>query len=79
MHGFLLLRSVRFEYDPSSHGSAALAPAGQYEPGSQGLHSVCCSLSWYVPAAHGAQSPMRRSVAIVPGRQGLGAVLPVVA
>ena len=40
------------EYDPSAHGSGALAPSGQYEPGSQATHAWLPSSGWYVPGAH---------------------------
>ena len=52
LHCAALLRSVRFEYEPSSHGRAALAPSGQKWPGSQATHVCLPSSGWYVPAAH---------------------------
>ena len=48
VHSLRLVRLVALEYEPLLHGSAALAPSGQYEPGSQAAH-VCSPLSaWYV-------------------------------
>ena len=41
-----LLRLVKLEYEPSAHGSAALAPSGQYAPGVHGLQRSLPSTSW---------------------------------
>jgi hypothetical protein len=46
------VRLVALEYEPSLHGSGALAPSGQNEPGSQAMHACMPSFSWKVPAAH---------------------------
>ena len=43
---------MAFAYVPSLHGSGALAPSGQYEPGLQATHSCSPSAGWYLPAAH---------------------------
>eukprot|EP00964_Phaeocystis_antarctica_P113999 scaffold77963_cov67-Phaeocystis_antarctica.AAC.1 len=40
VHSLGPVRLVEIEYEPFSHGSAAPAPSGQYEPGSQATH-VC--------------------------------------
>ena len=72
-----LLRSVRLEYKPSLHGSAALAPSGQNEPGSQATHACSPSPSWYVPAAHLVHAPMLALGATVPGLHAVCLVLPI--
>ena len=46
------VRLVALEYEPSLHGSGALAPSGQNEPGLQAAHACSPSSSWKVPAAH---------------------------
>ena len=38
VHSLRLVRLMALEYEPFSHGSAVLAPSGQYEPGSQATH-----------------------------------------
>ena len=38
VHSLRLVRLVEMECKPFSHGSAVLAPSGQYEPGSQATH-----------------------------------------
>ena len=58
MHSLALVRLIAFEYDPAAHGSGALAPSGQYEPGSQAAHSCSPSLDWYLPAAHLLHAPL---------------------
>ena len=70
---------VALECEPSLHGSGAAAPSAQYEPAVQGLHVVCPSSSWKVPAAHLSHTPMLVLGATVPGLQGVWAVLPVAA
>ena len=44
---------VALEYLPPSHGRAAAAPGGQYDPCSHALHAVAPSVSWYSPPTHG--------------------------
>ena len=67
VHSAMLVRFVSLECEPSLHGSGAPAPAGQYEPEVQGLHDICPSSSWKVPAAHLAHAPMLGLGATVPG------------
>ena len=52
VHAPALVRLVELECVPSAHGSGALAPLGQYEPGLQATHFCSPSSAWYVPAAH---------------------------
>ena len=77
MHSAALVRSVASEYEPSAHGSGALAPTGQYEPGAQGLHACRPGWSWKVPASHPSHAPMPALGATVPGLHGVCSVLPV--
>ena len=62
---------------PALHGSAALAPSLQYEPGVHGLHVCWPSWSWKLPAAHLEHVPMPAVGATVPGLHLVCAVLPV--
>ena len=55
VHSPARLRLVASEYEPSSHGSGALAPSGQYEPGSQATHACSPSSGWYLPEVHPSQ------------------------
>ena len=68
VHSLRLVRLVALEYEPFLHGSAALAPSGQYEPGSQATHVCLPSLAWYVPAAHLSHTPLPAMGWTVPGR-----------
>ena len=65
------------EYEPFLQGSAALAPSGQNEPGSQATHSCLPSLAWYVPAAHLSHVAMLAIGATVPGLHLFCSALPV--
>ena len=76
MHWSSLPRSVDSEYVPSLHGSAAPAPVGQYEPGSQAKHPSSPSLAWYVPAAHLSHAPLPALGWTVPGLHLVCSVLP---
>ena len=67
MHWSALAMSVAFEYVPSAHGSGALAPSGQYEPGSQATHAFSPLRGWYLPAAHLSHVAMLALGATVPG------------
>jgi hypothetical protein len=58
---------VALEYEPAAHGSGALAPSGQYEPGSQATHACSPSSGWYLPAAHLSHVAMLAVGATVPG------------
>ena len=72
-----LVRLVAFEYEPSLHGSGALAPSGQYEPGLQATHVWLPSSGWYLPAAHLSHVALPVSGWTVPGLQLLGFSAPV--
>jgi len=71
MHWSALAMSVAFEYVPSAHGSGALAPSGQYEPGSQATHAFSPSRGWYLPAAHPSQNLAPQAAATKPAGQSL--------
>jgi len=60
---------VASEYEPSAHGSAALAPSGQYEPGLQATHACSPSLAWYLPAVHSSQNSAPEAAATKPAEQ----------
>ena len=77
MHSLALVRLVESEYEPASHGSGALAPSGQYEPGSQATHVCSPSLGWYVPAAQLSHVALPASGWTVPGLHLVCSVLPV--
>ena len=77
VHSLRLVRLVALEYEPFLHGSAAPAPAGQYEPGTQATHACLPSSVWYVPASHLVHAPMLATGATVPGLHLVGSVLPV--
>ena len=77
VHWSAVVRLVEMEYEPSLHGSAALAPSGQNEPGSQATHICSPSLAWYVPAAHLSHVAMLALGATVPGLHAVCLVLPV--
>ena len=64
------------EYEPSLHGSAALAPSGQKCPSSQATHACSPSPLWYVPAAHATHSSSPVTLAKLPALHNLGAVFP---
>ena len=72
-----LVRLFELECVPALHGSAALAPAGQYEPASQGAHVCWPPLSWYVPAAQLTHTPLPPAGCTVPGLHFVCLVLPV--
>ena len=67
VHPRRLVRLVALEYEPFLHGSAALAPSGQYEPGSQATHVCSPSSAWYVPASHLSHVPCFATGWTVPG------------
>ena len=72
---------MAFEYEPSLQGRAALAPAGQYDPGLQATHVCSPSSAWYVPAAHSSQKARPEAAATKPAEQFLqstGSELPVI-
>ena len=69
VHSLRLARLVALEYEPFLHGSAALAPSGQYEPGSQATHACSPSLGWYLPAAHPSQKAAPKAAATKPEEQ----------
>ena len=77
VHSLRLVRLVALEYEPFSHGSAALAPSRQYEPGSQATHLSSPSSAWYVPAAHLSHAPLPAMGWTVPGPHLVCSVLPV--
>eukprot|EP00966_Prymnesium_polylepis_P178770 4139629-Prymnesium_polylepis.1 len=76
VHSSALVRFFALEYVPSLHGSAADAPALQYEPGSHASHAVAPSASWYVPGAHCKQTPSPAVGATVPAAQLTAVTLP---
>ena len=67
VHWLALARLVAAEYEPSAHGSAALAPSGQYKPGSHATHACSPSSGWYLPATHLLHVAMPAFGATVPG------------
>ena len=69
MHSPVPVRLVELEYEPSLHGSAALAPSGQYEPGSQATHVCSPALAWYFPAVHPSQKAAPEAAATKPAEQ----------
>ena len=77
VHPLWLVRLVALEYEPFLHGSAVLAPSGQYEPGSQATHVCSPSLAWYLPAAHLSHVAMLAFGATVPGLHAVCLMLPV--
>ena len=77
VHSAALVRLVAAEYEPSLHGSGALAASGQNEPASHGLHSSLPGSSWYVPAAHLLHALMLAFGATVPGLHVAGSAAPV--
>ena len=48
---------VPFWCRPDGHGSAADAPASQYEPATHSKHAVSPGPDWYLPASHLAHDP----------------------
>ena len=71
MHWSALVKLVAVEWVPSSHGSGAEAPSGQYLPGLQGLHAVAFGSSWKDPAEHDEHSPRFPSDCFDPGLHGV--------
>ena len=69
VHPLRLVRLVALEYEPFLHGSAALAPSGQYEPGSQATHVCSPALAWYFPAVHPSQKAAAEAAATKPAEQ----------
>ena len=67
VHSAALGRLEAFEYVPSAHGSGALAPSGQYEPGSHATHARSPSSGWYLPATHLSHVAMLAFGVTVPG------------
>ena len=79
MHCRLLDKSVVLPYVPSSQGSAADAPIGQYVPASHCLHPVAPRSFWKKPASQSWHSGLPSASAKLPGRQlvqALALVLP---
>ena len=68
---------MAFENEPSLQGRAALAPAGQYDPGSQASHVCSPSSAWYVPGPHLLHVPCFATGWTVPGLHLVCSVLPV--
>tara|TARA_B100000780_G_scaffold104293_1_gene72950 strand:+ start:365 stop:697 length:333 start_codon:yes stop_codon:yes gene_type:complete len=77
VHSLAMARLVELEDEPSLHGSGALAPSGQNEPGSQATHPSSPSPAWYVPAAHLSHAPLPAIGWTVPGLHLVCSVLPV--
>ena len=75
-HSLSLVRFVAFEYEPFAHGSGALAPSGQYDPGSQATHACLPSARWNVPAAHLSHVGLPASGWTVPALHLVCSVLP---
>ena len=69
VHSLVLVRLVETEYEPDAHGSAALAPSGQYEPGSQATHACSPSSAWYLPATHSPHKAAAEAAATKPAEQ----------
>ena len=65
------------EYVPSRQGSAAEAPASQYEPAVHAKHAVSPCSSWYLPASHPSHVGCCVLGCTMPGLQGVAAVEPV--
>ena len=64
-------------YEPESHGSGALAPCSQYEPGVQSKHTSLPLVFMNLPAAHLVHVPCSTSGCTVPGLHAVGSVAPV--
>ena len=69
--------SVPFWWRPDGHGSAADAPASQYEPAAHSKHAVSPCPCWYVPASHVAHVSCCAAGCTVPGLHSLCASEPV--
>ena len=67
---------VPFWWRPDGHGSAADAPASQYEPVTHTKHAVSPCPCWYLPATQAVQLSEPAAGATVPAGQGEGAVEP---
>ena len=78
VHSSAAVRLVAFENEPASHGSAAAAPDGQYEPASHESHVCCAVADWYVPPSHGTHTPCPPEGCTVPAAHSVCAVDPVV-
>ena len=72
----LAARLVALEKVPSSHGSAADAPGGQFDPGGHGSHAVPLLLGWKLPPSHGLHSALPEALATLPGAHGAGVDAP---
>ena len=68
---------VLFWCRPDGHGSAADAPAAQYEPAVHVEHAVAPSSSWYLPTVHFTHEPCSACGCIVPGLHAVGSADPV--
>ena len=62
---------------PSLHGSAADAPAAQYEPATHLKHAVWPLPPWNLPASHLSHSPMLVLGCTVPGLHSVATSEPV--
>ena len=69
VHSLRLVRLVALEYEPFLHGSAVLAPSGQYEPALQATHACLPSSAWYFPAVHSSQKAAAEAAATKPAEQ----------
>ena len=76
LHSAALVRLVKLEKLPSSHGRGAAEPSLQYEPASHATHAVAPSLSWYVPGAHLTHDSTRAWSLNVPALQLVAEALP---
>ena len=68
---------VAFWWRPDGHGSAADAPASQYEPATHSKHAVSPGPCWYLPATHLAHVPCSVAGCTVPGLHAVGCAAPV--
>ena len=66
-----------FWWRPDGHGSAADAPASQYEPATHSKHAVSPGSCWYLPATHLAHVPCSVKGCTVPGAHGVWLSEPV--
>ena len=68
---------VPFWWRPDGHGSAADAPASQYEPATHSKHAVSPGPCWYLPASHLTHVRWFEAGCTVPGLHGVCSSEPV--
>ena len=78
-HCVSLVAPIAPLYVPPLHGSGALAPSGQNDPGVHGRQNSWLGSSWNMPPSQFTQEPILAVGATVPGLHALCLVLPGVA